>query len=549
MRCVILPGHRSAELRHTIAQEHRATLEKTQSLTVVRNSLIVIAAWSMLAAVFLVDVCTPQDLVAAILLDVPIVLAALTRSRRLIMSLVIVALICDVIAGMINARADHGHWDVIGICNRLLSAFSIALVGYLSTAVQDRARRVGVIMARESRMRREVSLAAAIERLRTLLSRELVERALVREAALLFQVDGVSWISSSRDVPMLTINGNDLDTIDERAAEGAELTSLVHSVLDESAPRIITRADALSRLLLARFNRTSAVALAVREGQTPYGILMLWSNAENVFEDDDEMVTARVFARALATALGRAELFAELARRNEEIAERSAIIRDLVYALTHDLRTPLTALGVTMRQARDRSYGELPERYERILDASISAIDDLQRLAETLLTVARIESGELRNTRDAILLHNVLADVVTEFSALAESRDVRISIGSDIEATILGDRGDIRRAVTNLVANALEHTPKHGNVELRLEKRAGSVLVHVSDDGYGIPLELQSMLFERFTSLTSSAGRGTGLGLYIVRRIAEAANGSVSYTCKEPRGSTFTLCFPSAGTT
>jgi signal transduction histidine kinase len=285
----------------------------------------------------------------------------------------------------------------------------------------------------------------------------------------------------------------------------------------------------------------------VYEGETAYGVLVLWSNTESVI-DDDEFVTARIFARALATALGRAELFAELASRNKEIDERSAIIRDLVYALTHDLRTPLTALGMTMRQARDQAYGELPQQSARILNASISAIDDLQRLAETLLTVARIESGELRTARDPIALQKVIADVVTEFGALAESRDIEIRTDAHIQATILGDRGDIRRAITNLVANAIEHTPEHGCVELNIEQRGNSILVHVLDNGYGIPPELQSTLFERFAAFASPSGRGTGLGLYIVRRIAEAASGTVTYTPRSPRGSIFTLSFPNTGT-
>ncbi len=512
----------------------------------VRNSLIIAGTWGFLLLVFLVDAYTPQDLVIAILFTIPIVLAALTRIRQHIFAMVIAALAGDLTAAILNAQRDHNHWDIVGVWNRVLSAFSIVLVGYLSTAVQERAHHVGLVMAREARMRREISLAAAIDRLRTLLSRELVERALVREAACLFEVDGVSWLSTQRDYPMLSVNSNDRTTIDEHAVEGTELTSLMQSVLDGMLPRQLSRADAFGRLILARYKRSSAIAFPVREGGAAYGTLILWSNSEHVIDDDD-ILTARMFLRSVATALGRAELFAELANRNETIAERNAIIRDVVYALTHDLRTPLSALGVTMRQARNNAYGNLPPRYAEILDASIAAIDDLQRLAETLLTVARIESGELRTTRDPLDLQTLLSEVSTEFSAMAEQRQISLTLKPHEAVTILGDRGDLRRAITNLLANALEHTPTQGHVELSLELQGNVVRVHVRDDGYGIDPEQRSSLFERFSSARSATGRGTGLGLYIVRRITEAAAGTVQYTPLQPRGSLFTLAFPIIG--
>lgn len=507
-----------------------------------RNSLIAASAWVLLAVIFAIDAITPQGLVVAILLSIPIALAALTRNRHLVFGMSLTALICDAGAGLINMR-QAGQWDPIGVSDRLFSAFSIILVGYLSTEVQERSQRLGVVMAREERMRREVSLASSVERLRLLLSRELVARGLVREAVLLFAVDGASWISISRDEPVLTVDRRHIDVIDEHAAEGTEIVSLVHNALAEKLPRRITSDDAFGRLLLARFTRRSAIAFPVFEGETPHGVIVLWSNTENVINEDD-VLTARIFARALGNVLGRAELFAELAHRNAEIDERNAVIRDLVYALAHDLRTPLTALGMTMRQANEGAFGALPPAYAKILSASIAAIDDLQRLAETLLTVARIESGESRTMRETIDLHRVVSEVVTECDTLARSREVSLSAKTEEAAMISGDRGDIRRAITNLVANALEHTPAHGHVEIRLEQSGGSVLLHVLDDGYGIPPDVQPSLFERFSSAAGSGVHGTGLGLYIVRRIVEAAAGKVLYTARSPRGSIFTLSFP-----
>ena len=109
----------------------------------VRSRAVAVTAFALLAAVFVIDVLTPQALVVAILLDVPIVLAALTRSRRLTAWLVIAALAADGAAASINAAHDGYRWEPIGVGDRLLSMLSIVLVGYLSTAVQERAERVG----------------------------------------------------------------------------------------------------------------------------------------------------------------------------------------------------------------------------------------------------------------------------------------------------------------------------------------------------------------------------------------------------------------------
>jgi len=99
--------------------------------------------------------------------------------------------------------------------------------------------------------------------------------------------------------------------------------------------------------------------------------------------------------------------------------------------------------------------------------------------------------------------------------------------------------------VINLAANAVEHTPVGGNVELRTATGARFAEVVVSDDGFGVDETTRASLFQRFAN-GASAGSGTGLGLYIVRRIAEETGGGVRYEPREPRGSVFVLTLPKA---
>jgi signal transduction histidine kinase len=213
------------------------------------------------------------------------------------------------------------------------------------------------------------------------------------------------------------------------------------------------------------------------------------------------------------------------------------------------LRTPLAALGMTMRQARGGAYGQLPPAYTEILDRSITATDDVARLAETLLLVARFESGDRRPERGSVDLVELARQIAGELEALAQAYGVNVSVEAQAALFTIGDRDDLRRAITNLVANALQHGVAGGTVTIALWRDAQGARLSVTDDGYGVTPEARPQLFHRFARGNGRRGGGSGLGLYIVRRVAQETGGNVEYAPREPRGSTFTLTLPlGAGT-
>ena len=250
---------------------------------------------------------------------------------------------------------------------------------------------------------------------------------------------------------------------------------------------------------------------------------------------------AIVLVGALTVSVQRAALrAAALAERNT----RSEAIRDVIYAVSHDLRTPIMAARMTMRQALGGEYGALPDPYREILKRSIASNEDLHRLAETLLLVARYESGDVPAAHDDVDLEAVARHAVEELEGLAQVR------GIDLDAAFPGpaphvaaDASELKRAVTNLLANALTWTPQGGHVMLELTTDAGDAVLSVRDDGYGVSDAARATLFERFSSGARKES-GAGLGLYIVRRIAEAHGGSVRYDPSDPAGSVFTLRLP-----
>jgi signal transduction histidine kinase len=513
----------------------------------VRSRAVAAAAFALLVAAFVVDTLTPQTLVVAILLDVPIVLAALTRSRSLTAALVILALLADASAASVNAARDGYRWDAIGVGDRLLSALSIVLVGFLSTAVQERSEQVGRVVAQEARARREAALAAAADRIRASLSPELVKRAIVREAPRALDGEAAYFYPSGSGGEVLAVRERSADEVDVLTARApSEIATLTHRVADDGAVSVVRDADPVGRFVLDRLGARSATAIPLADRGTSFGVLLVTSDAQS--PDESALQSARGYATVAVNALSQARLFAELAERNEALVERQDVIRDLVYALSHDLRTPLAALSMTLRQAADGAYGELPPRYAAVLRDSRISVDDLSRLAETLLLVARFESGERgAPERDPVDLAALASEVVSELRAMAEARGIALSARGAERGIVRGSRGDMKRALANLVANALQHTPKGGSVEIRVAADGETVGAIVSDDGFGIERAARSALFQRFSS-ASRAGGGTGLGLYIVRRIAEESGGTVRFEPREPHGSVFTLRLPRART-
>lgn len=134
-----------------------------------------------------------------------------------------------------------------------------------------------------------------------------------------------------------------------------------------------------------------------------------------------------------------------------------------------------------------------------------------------------------------------------ELQPVAEVKglELRTDLTSD-PLPCVGDPHEIRRAVANLLANAIDATPRSGHIVARGYREGDRIAIAVEDDGYGVPDARRAGLFQRFGG--GHPGSGTGLGLYIVRRIAEKYGGEVRYAPREPHGSAFTLILPAAAT-
>ncbi len=510
----------------------------------------------LLAGAWVLDLLTPQLFVAAILLNAPIALSSLALDFRFTRILVVVALVANTSAGYVNGVSDHYHWDAIAVGDRIISGLSFLLVGALSIATQRSAARAGELTARQDRAARERSVRRAIEIIRASVNPQLIERAIVREARESLGTDAARLyvFTPSLDEPTTyASHGDDVEIANARPP--AAILSLLHRLAEgREGITPIVASDALGRLLLDTLEAPYAIAAPLVEHETVFGVLLLMRAATPFEAHFDEGLA--YYADQSAIALAQARLFVQLGERNDELRaanvalrERGDVIRDIVYALSHDLRTPLSAARMTMRQALDGAYGELPAAYRDILERSIASNEELQRLSETLLLVSRYESGEQSVRRELVALEPLVREVVAELEPLWHANRVRVTISAAEHAgmaTTLGDARELRRALVNLIANAIAWTPAQRTIDIRVWKDAGDAHAAIDDEGYGVPEAERADLFQRVRATPSRHGAGSGLGLYLVRRIAESHGGRVTYASRPGGGSTFELTLPLA---
>ena len=495
------------------------------------------------------DLFTPQLFIAAILMNGPIALSSIVLRRELTIRLVVVAQIANIVAGYVNGIQADGHWDGVAIGDRVLLAASYLLVGFLVLQAQDLARRAGMAALRQTQTIHEQELRRAIGNIRSSLSPDLVLRAVLREAIDLFDAKRVllyTRASMLTEPQLLTLTNLASEATIANEALPREAASIVGHLSENKMSMRIRSRDAIGQLLLDRWQVSTLFVARLPWKPGEETVLFVLPNSGQAF-DDDRYSMFVAFSEQATIALTQASLFDTLALQNERISERNETIRDIVYAVAHDLRTPITAANTTMKQALAGAYGELPEAYRQILQTTILSNDELRNLAETLLLVARYELGDISHIREPVDLFDLCASIVREMSGLAADRGIRLFLNDTLPSLrhVSADASELRRAIMNVVANAIAATPQQGHVELRLSSDESTITLSVEDDGFGVSPDRQSMLFARFGKSNTARRGGMGLGLNIVRQIVEKHGGSVRYEPRIPNGSLFVVTLPS----
>ena len=231
----------------------------------------------------------------------------------------------------------------------------------------------------------------------------------------------------------------------------------------------------------------------------------------------------------------------------QQVQTGQQVRRDFLANVSHELKTPLTSIQGFAQALLDGAAAD-DEAREHAARVIHEESDRLRRLVEDLLDLARLDAGQIAFEREPVNLGMLLEGVIERLAMRAAHK--RISLENQVPelSLIIGDGDRLAQVFTNLLDNAIKHTPEDGRVVLRAEAQAGWVSIHVDDSGPGIPAEDLSRIFERFYQVDKARrggkGRGVGLGLAISRQIAEAHGGRLVAQSALGKGSRFTIQLP-----
>jgi signal transduction histidine kinase len=218
--------------------------------------------------------------------------------------------------------------------------------------------------------------------------------------------------------------------------------------------------------------------------------------------------------------------------------------RDLIAAVSHDLRTPLTSIRAMVEAINDGVVHD-KETERRYLGLIQSETEHLGRLIEDLFELSRIESGSLELKLSTIPLAELVSETVEVMKIQGQKKGVEVLVKYEGETPALPlDGPRIQRVLVNLIQNAIRHTPAGGRVQVQVGRRNGHVEVTVADSGEGIAPEDRSRVFDQFYRGEKSRSResgGAGLGLAIAKGIVEAHCGSIQVESNHGKGSRFVV--------
>ncbi len=246
----------------------------------------------------------------------------------------------------------------------------------------------------------------------------------------------------------------------------------------------------------------------------------------------------------------------DLEQQREQIEIQNLQREDFISHLTHDLRTPLVAANIMFKLFEQEAFCPLSSSMHEALEAMDRSNQNLLQLVNTILEVNRYESGHKALTFTKCNMWELIHSAIEELQPLAKYKSISLDAVSDFpdpaSLTVLGDCQEIRRAIANLIGNALKFTDT-GVVEVKLGFEPtsreddtalnGWISLDVRDTGLGMSLEEQRDIFERFRT-GKHRQAGSGLGLHLVARIVTTHSGTISVTSNPGEGSLFKIRLP-----
>ncbi|MEO8297356.1 MAG: ATP-binding protein [Burkholderiales bacterium] len=326
----------------------------------------------------------------------------------------------------------------------------------------------------------------------------------------------------------VVLSGEDRDAISARIAAGSVLRTTLWSMVLVALLGLLAGLAAFR--LITRPLRDLTVAVQTFEHDGVAALGQTAPTLQRVASGNDEI--ARLGQSFVRMTQRIAEQWQALTAQDQQR-------RELFANISHDLRTPLTSLHGYLETLLMKADTLSSSEGRRYLETALGQSRKVGRLAQELFELARLEYGVVKPEKERFALADLVQDVFQKFELAAEARQQRLvpQIDQGLPA-VHADLGMIERVLTNLLDNAIRHTPEGGEIVVRLARDNAGVQVEVSDTGPGIPPDLQPVIFTR-PAFTSARERSGGLGLMIVRRILQLHGSDIRLVQRSGRGAVF----------
>jgi two-component system phosphate regulon sensor histidine kinase PhoR len=360
-----------------------------------------------------------------------------------------------------------------------------------------------------------------------------------------------AWVTSRRQSRQLRDTLAKRDTEASQLAEQARLAAARVAALSDAPPHMLLVLDQHS--VVIRGNIRAGVMLGpdlaghtvieITRSHEIDAVVQSTLGQQRVEERPVTWNAKPYFARAVPISDGGAVLVLE------DQADRlrlERVRRDFVANISHELRTPLASVRLLIETLLNGAVAE-PETAARMLNQMLGEVDSMTQLAQELLDLSLIESGQMPMQMTRANLHEIVEEQITHYEALAQQHSLTVEDHTPIGLMVEVDRKMIGRVLGNLIHNAIKFTPDRGRISIGAAAADDKITVDVADTGAGIPAEDLPRIFERFYKVDRARGKsGTGLGLAIARHVVEAHGGRIWAESVEGRGATFHFTLPTA---
>jgi signal transduction histidine kinase len=300
----------------------------------------------------------------------------------------------------------------------------------------------------------------------------------------------------------------------------------------------------------------TALAIPLLQDNEAIGVIVVFRDVVEPFTDQ-QVELLSTFADQAVIAIKNATLFQELQARtreiemaNERLTQLDKLKSGFLSNVSHELKTPLTAIGSLVDNMIDGLTGPLSDKQAHYIGGIKESTERLTRLIHDLLDISVIESGRIELKLSPFSVPELIGEVAGSLTPVAEQKSISlVLLSANGDAMAWADRDKIAQVLTNLIGNAVKFTPPNGKVELGLEKSGDGrwIEVAVSDTGPGIPPKEARLIFDEFYQIQQPGHekiKGVGLGLAICKKLIDMHGGNIRLTSQIGQGSTFSFTLP-----